>query len=83
MKPLKTQVGGRDFPSFRGAKASEGLRICEDDPIYLNPYFGERMMGFQIGWTELKDSVTPPSRRSLNTSVNASENQQEACMESE
>ena len=46
-------------PHFRGAKMSEGLRTCEDDPIYLNPSFGELVMGFPIGWTDLEDSETP------------------------
>ncbi len=40
---------------FRGAKMSEGLRICESDPIYLNPCFAEAVMGFPIGWTDLQD----------------------------
>ena len=40
-------------PHFRGAKMSEGLRICESDPIYLNPSFAERAMGFPLEWTLL------------------------------
>ena len=43
---------------FRGAKMSEGLRNCEEDPIYLNPCFAEVVMGFPIGWTDLKDAET-------------------------
>lgn len=42
----------RGSPSFRGAKTSEGLRICATDPIYPNPSFLERMMGFPPGWTD-------------------------------
>jgi len=41
-------------PSFRGAKMSEGLRICEDDPIYLSPSFAEIAMGFPGAWTDLE-----------------------------
>jgi hypothetical protein len=46
-------------PHFRGAKMSEGLRICADDPIYLHPSFAEAVMGFPIGWTELEPAETP------------------------
>lgn len=42
-------------PHFRGSKASEGLRTCETDPIYLHPCFAELLMGFPIGWTDLED----------------------------
>lgn len=38
---------------FRGARMSEGLRTCETDPIYLNPSFAERVMGYPDGWTDL------------------------------
>lgn len=43
---------------FRGAKMCEGLRISEDDPIYLHPSFAEAAMGFPIGWTELEPAET-------------------------
>lgn len=43
-------------PDFRGAKMSEGLRTCEQDPIYLNPLFGELTMMWPLGWTDLKPS---------------------------
>lgn len=46
-------------PHFRGAKMSEGLRTCEDDPTYLHPSFAEAVMGFPIGWGELQDVETP------------------------
>lgn len=49
----------RGSPHFRGAKMSEGLRICEDDPIYLHPSFAEAVMGFPIGWTALGPVETP------------------------
>jgi len=48
----------RGSPHFRGAKMCEGLRICEDDPIYLHPSFAEASMGFPIGWTELEAAET-------------------------
>ena len=41
-------------PEYRGAKMSEGLRICEEDPIYLNPLFAELAMMFPPGWTDLR-----------------------------
>jgi hypothetical protein len=34
-----------------GAKMSEALRSSSSDPIYLNPSFGEVVMGFPEGWT--------------------------------
>ena len=49
----------RGSPHFRGAKMSEGLRICADDPTYLHPCFAEAAMGFPIGWTELGHAETP------------------------
>jgi len=49
----------RGSEHFRGAKMSEGLRTCEDDPIYLHPSFAEAAMGFPIGWTELDAAETP------------------------
>ena len=49
----------RGSEHFRGAKMSEGLRICEDDPIYLHPSFAEAAMEFPIGWTELAPAETP------------------------
>lgn len=56
----------RGSPHFRGAKMSEGQRICEDDPIYLHPSFAEAVMGFPIGWTELEPAETQSSRKSRN-----------------
>ena len=41
-------------PEYRGAKMSEGLRTCEEDPIYLNPLFAESAMMWPLGWTDLK-----------------------------
>lgn len=52
----KRFVGSKNF---RGAKMSEGLRICETDPIYLSPSFAELVMGYPIGWTELELAETP------------------------
>lgn len=45
-------------PDFHGAKMSEGLRICETDPIYLNPLFGELVMMWPLGWTDLRPLAT-------------------------
>ena len=41
-------------PDYRGAKTSEALRTCEEDPIYLNPLFAELIMMWPLGWTDLK-----------------------------
>ena len=53
----ESKGSGRDryegSQNFHGSKASEGLRTCAEDPIYLNPLFGERMMGLPEGWTDL------------------------------
>lgn len=71
--PGKTEYKGstkdryRDSDQYRGSRTSSGLRTSEDDPIYLNPSFGEAIMGFPIGWTERKPSGTqssPPVRNS-------------------
>ena len=45
----------RGAKHFRGSKMSEGLRICETDPLYTHPCFAEAMMGFPKGWTDLGD----------------------------
>ena len=41
-------------PDFRGAKMSEGLRTCKEDPIYLNHLFAEKVMMFPSMWTSLQ-----------------------------
>jgi hypothetical protein len=51
----------RNSPHFRGAKTSEALRICETDPIYLNPSFAELIMMWPVGWTDLKPLATDKS----------------------
>ena len=43
----------RGSEEYRGAKMSEGLRTCKEDPIYLTPSFGEYVMGWPLTWTEL------------------------------
>lgn len=50
----------------RYSKMSEKLRTCENDPIYLNPFFAEAVMGFPTGWTELNHSETQSFRNALN-----------------
>lgn len=37
--------------SFRGARMSEGLRICQTDATYTNPNFAEAQMGYARDWT--------------------------------
>jgi hypothetical protein len=54
----------RNSPHFRGAKMSEGLRICENDPLYTHPHFAAAVMGYPISWTSCADMVTPLSRKS-------------------
>jgi DNA (cytosine-5)-methyltransferase 1 len=38
----------------------------------LNPYWVEWLMGYPIGWTDLKDSATPSSRKLPNGSADKS-----------
>ena len=53
----------RNSTHFRGAKTSEGLRTCVDDPIYLNPLFGELMMGYAKDYTDLETPSSPKSQK--------------------
>ena len=53
---------------FHGAKMSEGLMTCKEDPIYLNPSFAEVVMGFPRGWTELSAVEMQSYRKSHNSS---------------
>ena len=57
--------GSKDF---HGAKMSEGLRTCKEDPIYLNPSFAEVVMGFPRGWSELSAVEMQSFRKSRNSS---------------
>lgn len=43
----------RGSKDFRGAKMVEGLRVSENDPIYLTPLFAEIAMMWPSTWTEL------------------------------
>lgn len=43
----------RGSKEYRGAKMSEGLRTCTEDPMYLHPLFAEYAMGWPLTWTEL------------------------------
>ena len=51
----KRYIGSRHY---RGAKTSEALRTCESDPQYLHPRFAEWLMGWPLGWTDLKPLET-------------------------
>lgn len=83
--PSKSEYKGstrdryRNSDQYRGSRTSSGLRTSEDDPIYLNPSFGEAIMGFPIGWTERKQSVT----QSCQTVPNSSEKQSGGTSEDE
>lgn len=46
-----SRVRFRGSEEFRGAKMSEGLRICAEDPQYTTPDFAEEAMGWPITWT--------------------------------
>ena len=46
----------------------EALRNGPDDPIYQNPVFVEKLMGYPEGWTEIDASATPSSRKSRKSS---------------
>ena len=62
--PLKNSGNGaprnRFFgsPHYRG-NYGEGLRSGPGDPLYPQPDFAERVMGFPTGWTELGPAETP------------------------
>jgi hypothetical protein len=47
-------------------------RIARQEGGPLNPEFVEWLMGFPIGWTDLKRSATPSSPQSPSSSANAS-----------
>lgn len=51
-------------PHFRGVKMSEGLRTCETDPIYLNPYFAAAVMGYPMSWVLCMDLAMQSFRKS-------------------
>ena len=55
----------RGSQDYRGAKMSEGLRTCREDPIYLTASFGEVAMGFPLTWTELQPLETHNFRKWL------------------
>ena len=42
------------FLTSDGQKALRGSRTSLDEPIYLNPSFAEKFMGFPVGWTVLE-----------------------------
>ena len=44
----------RGSPDYHGAKMAEGMRTGPDDPAYLNPCFGDWVMGWVTGWSDLK-----------------------------
>lgn len=46
-------------PNFRGAKMSEGLRTCQNDPIYTNPHFAEAVFGLPKDYTLLETEILP------------------------
>ncbi len=48
----------RGSTEYRGAKMSEGLRICENEPMYTHPNFAEEAMGWPITWTESRPLET-------------------------
>ncbi len=49
-----SRVRYKGSPSFRGAKMSEGLRTCPEDPIYTHPNFAEAVFGLPKDYTELE-----------------------------
>lgn len=57
---LNTKVG----------KMSEALRTCEQDPAYLNPLFGEVVMGLPKGFTDLATETRRASSENLRETSN-------------
>lgn len=65
MWPTPTQASNQMCPSMR--ERGSACRQMSDSGIThgsLNPQWVEWLMGYPIGWTDLKDSATPSSRRS-------------------
>ena len=58
----------RGSPHFRGAKMSEALRICAEDPIYLHPSFARIAMGYPVEWEVCAATAMPSSRKSRKSS---------------
>jgi hypothetical protein len=52
-------------PPSMPSNKSEALKNSSEDPIYLNPSFGEAMMGFPIDWSALSESETLSFLKSL------------------
>jgi hypothetical protein len=50
-------------PTYK-ANLSEAIRFSESSQTQINPQFLEQLMGFPVGWTELKHSEMPSSRKS-------------------
>lgn len=51
----------RNSREYHGAKTSEALRICIDDPTYLNPSFAELMFGLEPDFTLLETETRQKS----------------------
>lgn len=61
-------AGSRRFlgsDHYRGAKTSEALRRSREDPIYLDPCFGEWLMRWPIKWTDCEPLETGKFQRWL------------------
>lgn len=54
--------GSTKDPKWRLRRTSDALRILEDDPIYLNPLFGEWMMNLPIGAADTKALEMPKTQ---------------------
>lgn len=56
--PTANESKGSGKKRYKGAKTSEAVRNCLNDPIYLNPCFAEWMMNYPIGSSDLKPLAT-------------------------
>lgn len=54
------QKGGKHGTRLSGGRLPMALRSSKDDGTSLNPTCSEALKGLPIGWTELRQSETPP-----------------------
>jgi hypothetical protein len=65
----RDQLAERDKANLEEVIAGK----CGEQTGSLNPQWVEWLMGYPVGWTDLKDSETPSSRKSPTKSLKQSE----------
>ena len=64
--------GNKKCSHASGGRMIKMLRDSPESPIYVHPNFIEAVKGFPIGWTDIKCSETPSSRKSHTRSLRQS-----------